>query len=146
MVLLRRLKLLFILTQAWLFYPIKVLAQEAPNLNDLNVPIIPGRDLITVFRNLLDDVLLWLGIAAFIFVLYGGFLYLTSGGDPTRAEKGRNSIVYAIIGIIIIFASFAVIRFVNQSLNQRATQTNQQNTQTNPNNPNNRPFIGPPAP
>jgi hypothetical protein len=132
MLLLRQLKAPFIAISAWILLPAKALAQNAPNLNDLSVPVIPGRDLITVLRNLLDDVLLWLGIAAFIFVLYGGFLYLTSGGDPARAEKGRNSIVYAIIGIMIIFASFALVRYVNRRLDSNASRAT--TTQTNPNN------------
>ena len=48
------------------------------------------------------------GIAAVIFLLYSGILYITSAGEETKAEKGRKGVVNAIIGIVIIILAFAI--------------------------------------
>ncbi len=54
----------------------------------------------------------FLGLIAIIMVIYGGFLYLTSGGDDAAASKGRTVILYAIIGIVIILLSYAIVNTV----------------------------------
>jgi hypothetical protein len=61
---------------------------------------------------ILNFVLLIGGILAFFYAIQGGFAYLTSGGDATKAENGRKMITNAVIGIIIIFLSYAIISFV----------------------------------
>ncbi len=65
----------------------------------------------TIFR-LVEIVLLIGGIIAFFYVIYGGFMYLTAGPDPSGAEKGRKTIFNALIGIIIISISYALVTFV----------------------------------
>jgi hypothetical protein len=122
-----------------IFTPTLTHAQNAPNLDQLEVPVVAGNNLIAVLTNLVDDALVWLGVVAFVFVAYGGFLYSTAGGDPARAEKGRNTIMYAVIGIFIIFVSYALVRYV-------IGVTNNSNSQTNSNTSTNQRFIGPPAP
>ena len=60
-------------------------------------------------RMIVNYFLFFLGIVATIFVIYGGFLYVTSGGDDGGAEKGKKILMYAAIGIIIILISFALV-------------------------------------
>ncbi len=70
---------------------------------------------------LVDLVLKIAGIIAFLYVIYGGFMYLTSAGDPSGADKGRKTIFNALIGIIIISISYALVAFVakeTQDLNK----------------------------
>jgi quinol-cytochrome oxidoreductase complex cytochrome b subunit len=57
-----------------------------------------------------------LGILAVIYFIYGGSLYLTAGSDPEKATKGRTVIINAIIGIIIIVASFVIVQLVSNAL------------------------------
>lgn len=47
---------------------------------------------------------------ALVFLLIGGFLYLTSGGDSGRVESAKNSIFYALIGLAIALAAPAFIK------------------------------------
>jgi len=54
-------------------------------------------------------ILLFLGLLATIMVIYGGFLYVTAGGDDAGAEKGKKILMYAAIGIIVILISYALI-------------------------------------
>ncbi len=51
--------------------------------------------------------LFFLGIIATIMVIYGGFLYITSGGDDT--EKAKKVLMYAAIGIIVVLIAFALV-------------------------------------
>jgi Zn-dependent protease with chaperone function len=70
-----------------------------------------------LLANVINFLLLIAGIIAFFYVLYGGFMYLTSGGDQTGAQKGRTMIANALIGIVIIFLSYALVNFfVNRLL------------------------------
>ena len=63
-------------------------------------------------KTILNFVLGFLGFIAVVYVIYGGFLYIMSGGDDANVEKGKKIIMYAAIGIIIILASFAIVNTV----------------------------------
>lgn len=49
---------------------------------------------------------LLLVIFAFVSLVIGGFFYLTAGGDPAKTEKGKKTILYVVVGLVI--AAFAV--------------------------------------
>jgi len=49
------------------------------------------------------------GSAALLMFVYGGFLWLTSGGDKTRIDKGKKTLTWAIIGIVVIFAAYIIV-------------------------------------
>ncbi len=55
-------------------------------------------------------------LVAFFFILYGAFLFLTGGGTPGQVEKGRKSILNAIIGLIISIGSVAITNLIFGSL------------------------------
>lgn len=52
------------------------------------------------------------GIVAVAFLIYGGFLYITSGGNEEQAESGKKVIQNSIIGIIIIILSYAIVTVI----------------------------------
>lgn len=54
----------------------------------------------------------FLGLFAVLMVIYGGFLYLSSAGESDGPEKGKKTIMYAVIGIIIIMGSYAIVNTV----------------------------------
>ncbi len=60
-------------------------------------------------KTVINYFLFFLGLVATIMVIYGGFLYVTSGIDDGNVEKGKNILIYAAIGIIIILISFALV-------------------------------------
>jgi hypothetical protein len=68
-------------------------------------------DTITAIINLLS---LAAGIAAVIMIIVGGFRYVTSAGNPEGTKGARNTIVYALIGLLIIALAQAIVRFVLQ--------------------------------
>ncbi len=59
--------------------------------------------------NIVNFVLGFLGLVAMIIVIYGGFLYVTAAGQEEQTTKGKKSIMYAVIGIVIILISFALV-------------------------------------
>lgn len=65
--------------------------------------------------NVTNFVLGFLGLAAVVVVIYGGILYVTAAGEQERADKGKKSVMYAMIGIVIILASYALVNTVIQS-------------------------------
>lgn len=63
----------------------------------------------TIILNVVFDVILVVGYLAIGFIIYGGFLYITSQGDPGKAAKGKQTLASAIIGTVIaMLASIAV--------------------------------------
>ncbi len=54
----------------------------------------------------------FLGLFAVIMVIYGGFLYVSSAGESEGPEKGRKTILYAVIGILIIMGSYVIVNTV----------------------------------
>jgi len=66
----------------------------------------------------LVNYLLWIvGILAVLYLIYGGVIYLTAGGDAEKAGKGRVAITNAIIGIVIIAAALAIYNLIWKGLN-----------------------------
>ncbi len=64
--------------------------------------------------NVTNFVLSFLGLAAVIVVIYGGFLYVTAGGEQERADKGKKSVMYAVMGIVIVLISYALVNTIIQ--------------------------------
>jgi hypothetical protein len=56
------------------------------------------------------------GIIAIILVIIGGVKYMTSGGDSNAAANARNTILYAIVGLIIVVFAQVLVRFVLQQI------------------------------
>lgn len=52
------------------------------------------------------------GIVAVIMIIWGGLKYITSGGDSGNVTGAKNTILYAIVGLIIVALAQFVVRFV----------------------------------
>lgn len=73
-------------------------------------------DLIGFINSLLGYVLAIAGLLAVIFLISSGFKYLTSGGNESNVTSAKNGIMYAIIGLVIIVAAFAIKNYVMRIL------------------------------
>ncbi|WKZ25367.1 MAG: hypothetical protein QY322_03165 [bacterium] len=65
-----------------------------------------------VFENVVAALLALGGIVLFLMLLSGGFKYLTSGGDPKAVEGARNTLTYAIGGLILLAGSFLILKII----------------------------------
>jgi cytochrome bd-type quinol oxidase subunit 2 len=52
------------------------------------------------------------GVVAVIMIIVGGFRYITSGGDSNNISGAKNTIIYAIIGLIIVALAQFIVQFV----------------------------------
>lgn len=81
-------------------------------VNDYSDITQPG----VIIQRIIAVVFGFLGLIAVIMIIYAGFLWLTAGGEEDRAEKGRTLLFQAVIGLIIILASWSVAYFVMRML------------------------------
>jgi cytochrome bd-type quinol oxidase subunit 2 len=67
-------------------------------------------------NDLISDVInifsLVVGVVAVIMIIIGGFRYITSGGDSNNVTAAKNTILYAIIGLVIVALAQFIVRFV----------------------------------
>ncbi len=56
------------------------------------------------------------GIVSVVFVMYGGFQYLISQGEPDRIQSAKNTVLNAIIGLIIAMIATVLVNFIGKSL------------------------------
>lgn len=61
------------------------------------------------------------GVILVIVLIYGGVLYMTSGGNEEKVKTAKKAITYGIIGIVIIALAFAITRFVLDALMSGST-------------------------
>jgi hypothetical protein len=60
-----------------------------------------------------------------LFIIYAGFLYVTSNGSEEKTGEAKKIILYCLIGIVIIFASFALVNTIlGAPTGQQVTSTN----------------------
>lgn len=65
-----------------------------------------------VFTQITNTILYAVGVISVIMLIWGGLRYVTSGGDSKKVTDAKNTIMYAIIGLIIAILAFAVVNFV----------------------------------
>ncbi|HEY5550158.1 MAG TPA: pilin [Candidatus Saccharimonadales bacterium] len=66
----------------------------------------------TTISRVINILSIVVGIVAVIMLIYGGFRYITSAGDTTRVASAKNTILYALIGLIIVALAQVIVRFV----------------------------------
>ncbi len=69
-----------------------------------------------VFTQITNTILYVVGIISVIMLIYGGLRYILSGGDSKKVTDAKNTIMYAIIGLIIAILAFAIVNFVINAL------------------------------
>jgi TRAP-type C4-dicarboxylate transport system permease small subunit len=70
------------------------------------------RDVTVLIGNVIE---ILLSVAVFVaigFIIYGGFRYITSSGDASGIKGAKDTIVNAIIGLIIAMVAFGVVRYI----------------------------------
>lgn len=73
-------------------------------------------DFISLAINVSKWILGIVGSLALVMFIYGGVLFLISGGGSEKISQAKKIIVAAVIGLIIVFASFLIIKFVMGSM------------------------------
>ena len=80
-----------------------------------------------VFKQVTNTILYIVGIVAVVMLIIGGIKYVISGGDSKKVTDAKNTVLYAIIGLVIAFLAFAIVNFVISAL---PNSNNQKNDET----------------
>ena len=82
-----------------------------------------------IFHQVTNVILYIAGIVVVIMLIIGGIKYMMSGGDSKKVTDAKNTVLYAIIGLVICFIAFAVVNFVIGSLPSGGQPQQQQSQQ-----------------
>ncbi|MBI2607230.1 MAG: hypothetical protein HYW51_00130 [Candidatus Doudnabacteria bacterium] len=78
---------------------------------------LPGDTSITAFIiRIINIALAIAGLVAVLFLIIGGFRYITAGGNEEAGESARKIITNAVIGIVVIILSFVIVRVISNAL------------------------------
>lgn len=69
-------------------------------------------DVNVLVGGIIRSVLGVVGVIALVVIIYGGFEMLTSAGNEERVERGREALLWAVIGIAVIFGSYGILQAV----------------------------------
>ncbi len=79
-------------------------------------------DLIGAIKLIINMILALVGFIAVLFLIIGGFQYITASGNPDQLESAKKTIMYSIIGIVIVVISWAIVIFVTSQLGQTVSK------------------------
>lgn len=107
--------------------PVSVFAEETPQINfglsyGANTGLGSG-DIRNIIANIIRVALSLLGILAVAGIVYGGFMYMTAGGNEEKSSGGTKAIAAGVIGLVIILAAYSIANFVLRQL-YKATSNN----------------------
>ena len=68
-----------------------------------------------LIQTVINILLYILGAVAVVMIVIGGIKYTVSGGDSSAVTSAKNTILYAIVGIIVAVLAFAIVNFVLDS-------------------------------
>lgn len=87
-----------------------VRAADIETVGPGNVATIGG--LSGLVQNIIQMLIALAGLILFIMLLWGGFSYITSGGDPKKVEEAKGTLTNALLGLVLVAVSFLILRFI----------------------------------
>ena len=66
----------------------------------------------TFFQGIFNKVFFWSGVVAVIMIIYGGIQYITSTGNPAGTAKAKTTILYSVIGLLVVITAAAIVNVV----------------------------------
>ena len=98
------------------FIPILLCVFFVPAYAALDPGTAPGglsnTELMPMISKISSTILALVGIIAVLFLIIGGFQFITASGNPDQTGRAKSMILYAIIGLIIAILSWAVVQFI----------------------------------
>ncbi len=63
-------------------------------------------------NTIIQTIIFFVGAASVIMIVISGFRYVISGGDPTGVAGAKNSIIYAVVGLVVAISGQIIVSFV----------------------------------
>jgi hypothetical protein len=99
------------------FFQTHVSAQVDTGIAQVGTDLgMPDTDIRVIIAKIVRIALGLLGIVALVLILYGGFIWMTAGGNQDRIDQAKKILVNAVIGLVIILSAFAIVSFVINKL------------------------------
>ena len=70
-----------------------------------------------LIQKIINLLLIVIGIIAVIMIIIGGIKYTTSNGDQAQVTSAKNTILYAVVGLVVAIMAYAIVNFVLRALN-----------------------------
>jgi uncharacterized membrane protein len=100
-----------------LVLPMVATAQNIRVPDEFGLPGTVDADIKGTITFIIKDLLLPIaGVIAILFIIVGGFQYMLAGANEDLAKRGKNTLVNAIIGLIIIILSYVIITVITNTL------------------------------
>ena len=61
---------------------------------------------------IVNTLLIVLGAVAVVVIIIAGIIYTTSGGEPALIKRAKDTLLYAVVGLIVAISSYAIVNFV----------------------------------
>ena len=84
-----------------------------------------------VIKTIINALLFFIGVVAVIMIIWAGIQYTTSAGDSNKVATAKNTIVYAVIGLIVAIFAYAIVNFVVSTFNTGGGGSNSNTSNTN---------------
>ena len=81
-----------------------------PGTSGINAPVVSADA--NALKSVLSTVYLWAGIICVVIVIIGGVRYVTSGGDSSGIQSAKNTIIYALAGLVVVIAAAGITQLV----------------------------------
>lgn len=92
---------------------LKLFSYEA--MADISLPDplkLEDKSLVELILRIIKVALGFVGIVALFMFIIGGFEFLMSAGNPNLIKKGKDTLIWATIGIVVILLSYSILKFI----------------------------------
>lgn len=86
------------------------------NASQLNTSTTTATSAAQAFGTLVKNLLTLISIIAVAYVLWAGFQIMTAAGEEEKVKKGRQTIIYVIVGIVVMWLAYWIVSFVLNAL------------------------------
>ena len=87
--------------------------------SDIGIPVVEANN--STLQNILGYVFVLAGAVSVLMVVIGGIRYIISIGDPQRISSAKNTILYALVGLVISLLAFVLVKFIFDAISDAPT-------------------------
>ncbi|MDB5160615.1 MAG: rane protein of unknown function [Candidatus Saccharibacteria bacterium] len=93
-------------------HAIDAIADQCKGVTDSAVCAKQGSNANDIIKTVINVLLFIVGAISVVMLIVGGLLYTTSAGDSARVTRAKNTVMYAIVGLVVSFLAFAIVNYV----------------------------------
>lgn len=91
---------------------VNVIAEQCTNTPDAAICKDQDAGVGEIVTTIVNVLLFVIGAISVLMIIIGGLMYATSTGDSGRITKAKNTIMYAVVGLVVAFLAYAIVNFV----------------------------------